>query len=547
LPGMGDLAARQDMIPEHANLRHDDNPLYLSGEGLLNEPFADNAAGHFFYAGADGAQRLDLMLHLAPYSPLLVIAGKPGVGKTALLRQFVARANDTWRIAVVTARVDMGRDELLRDMARGFGLSLDTRIERQALYVALVTQLRALRQNAQAPILLLDDAQYLSATMMELLFNLCAENDAGHILSIVLFGTPQLQNLLESSAQAALAARVTHTFEITPFTEQETGDYIRHRLRAAGATDDGPFDAMLINKIHAVSGGVAARINEIARQELEVDKTLGVKDRKAGRSDSSKKGSTKRSVLIAAVVVVVALMVAGPLRNVFFKATPPASNLPQQAKSEKLPPPLTVGEEERVIRPVVSETVPVMPPPPPSSAPESVVSSQETVKTLPLPPISPVTEKAPVPAAEVAPPMAVPTASPPQTLPPAALQTKQAVTPEVVKPQIAKAKPAVHPAASGAIRGEEWIRAQPEDRFTLQLMAVKEEKTARQFIEIHHLQDKAAYIPVRHDGQVLYTLVYGDYATRGEAERAAKQMPAKWGAPNPWIRSFKSLRSQPGN
>jgi septal ring-binding cell division protein DamX len=123
---------------------------------------------------------------------------------------------------------------------------------------------------------------------------------------------------------------------------------------------------------------------------------------------------------------------------------------------------------------------------------------------------------------------------------------KQAVTPEVVKPQISKAKPAVHSAASGSIRGEDWIRAQPEDRFTLQLMAVKEEMTARQFIEMHHLQDKAAYIPVRHDGQVLYTLVYGVYATHGEAERAAKQVPAKWGAPNPWIRSFKSLRGQPG-
>ena len=116
---------------------------------------------------------------------------------------------------------------------------------------------------------------------------------------------------------------------------------------------------------------------------------------------------------------------------------------------------------------------------------------------------------------------------------------------EAAKPQIAKAKLATPP-ASADLRGEAWLRAQPEDHFTLQLMALKEEKTARQFIALHHLQNQAAYIPVRHDGQILYTLVYGAYASHGEAERAAKAIPPKWGAPNPWIRSFKSLRAQPG-
>jgi len=156
-----------------------------SGTVLLSAPFAADDAGQFYYAGSDGAQRLDLLLHLAPYSPLLVVAGKPGVGKTALLRQFISRAHDSWRAAAITARADMSRDDLLREMSGRFGLALDPRIDQQQLYETLITQLRALRQNAQVPILMVDDAQYLSAALMELIRQLCTENDNGHVLSIL--------------------------------------------------------------------------------------------------------------------------------------------------------------------------------------------------------------------------------------------------------------------------------------------------------------------------------------------------------------------------
>ena len=53
-------------------------------------------------------------------------------------------------------------------------------------------------------------------------------------------------------------------------------DVLVPQLRAVG-----PFDAMLINKIYAASGGVPARINELAQQML-IDKTLGGKGSQGG-------------------------------------------------------------------------------------------------------------------------------------------------------------------------------------------------------------------------------------------------------------------------
>ena len=156
------------MQAQHENLLHDELPPHLANLGLLSEPFADAPSGHFYYVGADGEQRLDLMHHLAPYSPLLVIIGELGVGKTALLQQFMARAKDNWRLTLVTAQLDMDRDDFMASMSESLGFPSQSQIDPQAQYLALIAQLRALRQTAQVPILLIDDAQDLSVSLLEL-------------------------------------------------------------------------------------------------------------------------------------------------------------------------------------------------------------------------------------------------------------------------------------------------------------------------------------------------------------------------------------------
>ena len=320
------------MQAEHGDLHHQDHPSYLANLGLLSEPFANTPSGHFFYAGADGEQRLDLMHHLAPYSPLLVIIGEPGIGKTALMHQFAARAKDNWRIVEVTARADMDRDDFMGVVSEALGLPSQSQINPNTQYMAVIAQLRALRQTAQIPILLIDDAQNLNASLLELLHKLCSENDDGHILSVILFGTSQLQTMWTKQALMPLAARVTHTFEVLPYTEEETARYIRHRLRAAGASEDGPFDSVTINKIHAASGGIPAKINEWAQQVL-VDRSMGSTPRLASGSRSGKSGTQQRRRLIMVVgVIVVVLLVAGPLRSVLFKSSPLPPPQPQQSR-----------------------------------------------------------------------------------------------------------------------------------------------------------------------------------------------------------------------
>lgn len=529
------------------DLHHEEHPPYLANLGLLSEPFADTPSGHFFYVGADGEQRLDLMHHLAPYSPLLVIMGEQGIGKTALLQQFVARAKDNWRTFVVTARDDMDRDDFMAALSESLGLPLQSQVDPQAQYLAVIAQLRALRQTAQVPILLIDDAQKLSVSLLELIHKFCEENDNGHILSVILFGTPRLQTLWNQQTLMPLAARVTHTFEVTPYTEEETARYIRHRLRAAGASDDGPFDSVTLNKIHAASGGIPARINALA-QEVLVNRTMAIKQSQAKDSHSggATGGRPRRWALLVAGVVVVVLLVAGPLRSVLFKSPPLPPSEPQQARSLPLPTPAPTtddGKEERVIRSEGSDTPPAAPlasSPSDEEAPSSTSSIPEVVKTIPLPPedtttvTGPALVETPAPAPEKSrPPAAAVPASPPQV---GAAGAKPAAP---APSKASENKALVSPVEHG--HGADWLKAQAEDNYTLQLMAIKEEAMARQFIETHHLQGKAAYFPVMSGGQTLYAVVYGSFPQRSEAVRAAKGLPKAWGTPNPWIRSLKSL------
>ena len=527
------------MQAEHGDLHHQDHPSYLANLGLLSEPFANTPSGHFFYAGADGEQRLDLMHHLAPYSPLLVIIGEPGIGKTALMHQFAARAKDNWRIVEVTARADMDRDDFMGVVSEALGLPSQSQINPNTQYMAVIAQLRALRQTAQIPILLIDDAQNLNASLLELLHKLCSENDDGHILSVILFGTSQLQTMWTKQALMPLAARVTHTFEVLPYTEEETARYIRHRLRAAGASEDGPFDSVTINKIHAASGGIPAKINEWAQQVL-VDRSMGSTPRLASGSRSGKSGTQQRRRLITVVgVIVVVLLVAGPLRSVLFKSSPLPPPQPQQSRSLPMSPSAKdTAEEERVIRSDNADAPQAPMASTPPAGEEKPVEAPEVVKTLPLPPVDKTTVKELTMAESAQPAVAESKMSSPVAPAEASQAEAKPTAPIAIKNK--ELKPAMR-----GLDGAEWLKVQADSNFTLQLMAVKDEKTARQFIEDQHLQGKAAYLPVVSHGQTLYAVVYGSYPLRSDAARAAKGLPAAWGTPDPWIRSFKSIHSLP--
>lgn len=507
------------MTPDQKAGTEKQNAPHLAKYGLTHEPFADTDDPGVFYADADREQRLDLMQHLAPYSEILLVIGGQGAGKTTLLRQFIARAGETWRTALVSAHPGMDREELLAAVLGAFGLPLDISVPLERRRAVLIDHLHALRRGARMPILIVDDAHHLDADALELLLDFCEQNEAEHLLAMILVGTPQLQAMLAEPALAPLQNRVAHTFDVPPFSEFDTARYLRHRMRAAGAADEGPFTPEVVSKIHTATGGVPVAINEMAHYVLSerppsgsgaaarADRGISGADAAAGMS-GPRRGLDKRWIAAAlAGIAIVAVFVAGRF-----------------------------GGEE----PPTERTVALSPPPAPSSPSEGAQVIRDEPPPVEVPPVA-----AEPPLAATEPP--TPAAPPPPIadVPPGpATPPRTAVSPPPPTP-VAKTPPAA-PSATPDLKGADWVRAQPSDHSTLQLMALKDEQAVRRIIARHRLAD-AAYFPVRRDGRTLYVLVYGSYPSREAATRAAAELPAGLVSGQPWVRNFQSLQKELGN
>lgn len=95
-------------------------------------------------------------------------------------------------------------------------------------------------------------------------------------------------------------------------------------------------------------------------------------------------------------------------------------------------------------------------------------------------------------------------------------------------------------ASSHRISGPDWIRSQPPNHFTVQLLAAEDEAAARRFIA--SLPDgKYALGPYRSRSKRWVAVITGSFASEAAANVAAHQWQT---AAKPWVREFSALQSQ---
>ncbi|MGO9039227.1 MAG: AAA family ATPase, partial [Steroidobacteraceae bacterium] len=110
-------------------------------------------------------------------------------------------------------------------------------------------------------IVIVDEAQNLSAEVLEqvrLLTNL--ETATQKLLQIILIGQPELRELLDRTDLRQLAQRITGRYHLRPLSREETLQYVRHRLRVAGASGE-IFTSAALREVHRLSSGIPRVIN----------------------------------------------------------------------------------------------------------------------------------------------------------------------------------------------------------------------------------------------------------------------------------------------
>ncbi|MEJ2143065.1 MAG: AAA family ATPase, partial [Gammaproteobacteria bacterium] len=332
------------------------DPDYLSALGLNQAPFTSKYQDVFFYLDDQSKQREHLLHQLIQNKNLLlVVTGEHGVGKTSLLKRFISTANDNWSVCNIQANAMMDAHQLLSGIAQGYGLQVTNQpatVLQDTLYQYLVT----IQRNEQVPVLLIDDAHELPRDALEALFTLAdTETGEGNLLRIILICEPQIDIMLESPSIQPLRKRITHTMEIPAFNEEQTAEYIKHRLAVSGFTGASPFKPGDIKKIYQVSRGVPTRINELAHLHL-LSEEYAPDNPEILPEEFTRLSFNKKRIAAGAVVIVIVvsgLFLQNSIGNLFKSESrqTQVANITPSPINKPLPETKTKKIIERVITP----------------------------------------------------------------------------------------------------------------------------------------------------------------------------------------------------
>src|SRR5919106_699909 len=198
---------------------------YLSRHGLGKDPFTPEIDEVFYYASPRLRQRLDLIQHLVEYSSqILLVMGRSGAGKTAMLQQLMRRTGEHWRICHIEATTTLNSLGLLKKLTSSFRLQLpvDALTQIDTYLEALRMHLKAAERSMLVPALFVDNAHDLPFDAFILLLGLAQPDGSSGRLHVVLFAEPQIKQTLDSPQLQPFKHNIMHHLDIPPFTGEQT-------------------------------------------------------------------------------------------------------------------------------------------------------------------------------------------------------------------------------------------------------------------------------------------------------------------------------------
>ncbi len=243
--------------------------MYEQHFGFAEAPFSLTPNTHFYLNALSHKNAYETVkLALDTQEGFIKVVGEVGTGKTLLCRRLLNELDEPYHTAYIP-------NPMLSPMDLAFAVAEELAVDsagvngQHQLLKRINDRLIQLASDGRQVVLVIDEAQTMPADTVEalrLLTNL--ETESRKLLQVVLFGQPELDQLLARDQLRQLRQRITFQEYLQPLDREGVSHYIQHRVGLAGYNGPGLFHPKAMRLIAKSSGGVPRLINILAHKAL---------------------------------------------------------------------------------------------------------------------------------------------------------------------------------------------------------------------------------------------------------------------------------------
>jgi putative secretion ATPase (PEP-CTERM system associated) len=237
---------------------------------LSGLPFLLTPDTRFFFGSSGHSRAISHLVYgLSQQEGFIVITGEVGAGKTMLVEQLWAQLDRKTYVMSRVVTTQVSGDDLLRLVMANFGLGETPGTDKSTLLRRFEHMVRDQRLQGRRCLLVVDEVQNLSVAALEELRMLSNITVDGHAsIQTILLGQPQFRPILAGKDLEQLRQRVLASYHLGPLNEEETRQYIEHRLRTVDWAGDPAWDDSAVAAVHRQTGGIPRRINTLCSRVL---------------------------------------------------------------------------------------------------------------------------------------------------------------------------------------------------------------------------------------------------------------------------------------
>jgi len=238
---------------------------------LKVQPFGVTPDVRFLYLSRTHREAIASLLYgIHACRGFAALIAPPGMGKTTVLLRVLGLVGENARTAFLFQTL-CGPEQFLRSLLTDLDIDHeggDVAQMHAKLNAYLLQESKAGRQV----IVVIDEAQNLDDSVLELVRMLSNFETPGRkLMHLILCGQSQLAERLAAERLTQLRQRISIIARLTPFSADETREYIDHRLRVAGASvENSIFSRQAYAMIAAQSGGIPRNVNNLCFNSMSL-------------------------------------------------------------------------------------------------------------------------------------------------------------------------------------------------------------------------------------------------------------------------------------